>query len=391
MTTFRALPPALAPYVEKEFWGLWRRESGQNGKLTKVPYQSRRPSEHASSKNSTTWSDFATAQQAYEAGHGDGIVFCLLGSGLTAFDLDDCRNATTGEIEPAARDLIKRAKSYVEITPSGAGLRIIGKGSGPSVQRKQPVPNGNGMTVESYRNCARFITITGDALPEATAELADNDALIEKVVAELDKAKAKAKQARGRGGKQGGKGKRKKKLDLDDIIKNGEGGHFGGDRSKAVWFVINRLIEQSKSADEIVAVLLDHNNRISEHLYDHANSENYARAQVDKAQTIPRPRSSGSPSSRRSNTSNSARARRRNWDSAPVVSTGWSRLCAKSLGSMWTMASKGMKLRFPKWSRGRRRSMARSYSVTSLPRSAATSSCPITRAISAPCGRSIPI
>ena len=100
MTTFRALPPALAPYVEKEFWGLWRRESGQNGKLTKVPYQSRRPSEHASSKDPTTWSDFATAQQAYEAGHGDGIVFCLLGSGLTAFDLDDCRNATTGE-QPA--------------------------------------------------------------------------------------------------------------------------------------------------------------------------------------------------------------------------------------------------------------------------------------------------
>jgi primase-polymerase (primpol)-like protein len=284
MKTFRALPSALAPYAEKEFWGLWRRESGQNGKLTKVPYQARRPSEHASSKDSTTWSDFATAQQAYEAGHGDGIVFCLLGSGLTAFDLDDCRNATTGEIEPAARDLIARARSYVEVTPSGEGLRIIGKGSGPSVHRKQPVPSGNGMTVESYRNCARFITITGDALPEATLELGDNDALLDQVVKDLDAAKTKAKQAKGKGGKQGGKGKRKKKLDLDDIIKNGEGGHFGGDRSRAVWFVIHGLLWLGKGMDEIVAILIDPANGIAAHCLDQPDPERHARRQVEKAQ-----------------------------------------------------------------------------------------------------------
>src|SRR5262249_7520997 len=157
-----------------------------------------------------------------------GVVLCLLGSDLTALDLDDCRNVTTGEIEPAARDLFARARSYVEITPSGEGLRIIGKGHGPKVHRKQPVPSGNGMTVESYRNCERFITITGNALSEATAELADNDALLDQVVSELDA--AKAKQAKGKGSKQGGKGQRSKKPDLDDLIKNGEGGHFGGDR-----------------------------------------------------------------------------------------------------------------------------------------------------------------
>src|SRR5262245_33791756 len=185
MKTFRTLPTALAPYAPQERWGLWGRRTGKNGKPTKVPYQARHPSKLASSKDPATWSDFPTALQAYQAGQGDGVVLSLLDSYLTAFDLDDCRNATTGEIEPAARDLIARAQSYVEITPSGAGLRIIGKGSGPKVHRKQTVPGANGMTVESYRNCERFITITGNALPEATAELADNDALVDQVVGEL--------------------------------------------------------------------------------------------------------------------------------------------------------------------------------------------------------------
>jgi len=277
MKTFRALPPALAPYAERKVWAVWRQRTGKNGKPTKVPYQAHYPRKLADSSDPATWSEFAPALRAYEAGQSDGIVFSILGSGLTAFDLDDCRNSTTGEIEPAARDLVKRAKSYVEVTPSGEGLHIIGKGGGAKIHRQQPVPNGNGMVVESYRNCARFITVTGDALPEATAELADNDKLLDQVVAELDKAK-------GKGSKQRGKGQRKKKRDLDDLIKNGEGGHFGGDRSRAVWFVINRLLEQGKSTDEIVAVLIDPANGISAHCLDQPNPEQHARRQVEKAQ-----------------------------------------------------------------------------------------------------------
>src|SRR5262249_39506721 len=108
MKTFRGLPSALSPYAPQERWDLWRCGINKKGKPTKVPYQAHHPSRLASSKDPATWSDFPTALRAYEAGHGDGIVLCLLGSDLTAFDLDDCRNATTGEIEPAARDLAPR-------------------------------------------------------------------------------------------------------------------------------------------------------------------------------------------------------------------------------------------------------------------------------------------
>ena len=148
MGTFLGLPAALTPYAKKPWWILWRFETGKNGKQTKVPYRARDPKRKASCSDPATWVDFDTAFAVYHAGSkADGVGFCLLNSGLVAFDLDDCRNATTGELESAARDLIARAKSYVEITPSGTGLRVIGTGNGIKVDRKQAVPGANGMSV----------------------------------------------------------------------------------------------------------------------------------------------------------------------------------------------------------------------------------------------------
>jgi primase-polymerase (primpol)-like protein len=196
MGTFIALPPALAPYASEPRWVIWRFET-RNGKTTKPPYQARAPQQHASSNAPATWADFATALAAYQGGQADGIGLCLLNSNLVAFDLDDCRDVATGAIEPAARKLVERAKSYVEITPSGTGLRIIGLGSGPKVHRKQQVPRANGMTVETYRQCERFIAVTGNALAEASAELADDDALVDQLVAELDAARPSPKESGG--------------------------------------------------------------------------------------------------------------------------------------------------------------------------------------------------
>src|SRR5262249_59366958 len=117
--------------------------------------------------------------------------------------------------------------AYVEITPSGEGLRILLNGTGGKIHRKQSVPNANGMTIETYRQAERFICITGNVLPEATAQIADDNGLMDDVVAKLDAAAKKAKA-------QGGATKQQKrgKLDLSDIILNGEQGLFAGDRSR---------------------------------------------------------------------------------------------------------------------------------------------------------------
>ena len=84
-------------------------------------------------------------------------------------------------------NLIEKADSYTEITPSKTGLRIIGRGIGPYIHRKQTVPAANGVSLESFRKATRFITISWDALPGfRNKELADLDALMDAVVAELD-------------------------------------------------------------------------------------------------------------------------------------------------------------------------------------------------------------
>ena len=261
MGKFIDLPAALRPYAKDPVWVAWKIEPSKKkpGKFTKVPYRAADPRWKAKCNDATTWATFDVALKAFKAGRCDGIGFCLLGTDLGAFDLDDCRNPQSGELEDQARELIDKAKSYTEITPSDTGLRIILKATGPKLHRAQPVPNANGMKIESYRKAERFITVTGNILPGVPDQIADGDALLDETVARLDAAN---KQAKAAGGAKRAKGK-KKKLDLDDIIKHGEGGHFSGNRSAAVWWVINQMIRQNIPDCDILAVLLDHNNKIS--------------------------------------------------------------------------------------------------------------------------------
>src|SRR5262249_77873 len=117
-----------------------------------------------------------------------------------------------------------------------------------------------------------------NALPGATTQLANGDVLMEEIVAKLDKA---AKQTKSQKGSK--RAHKKRDLDLDDVIRNGEQGLFGGDRSKAGWWVVNEMLRRGDTPTAIVATLLDHNNKISEHVYDQSNPGDYAWKQVTKA------------------------------------------------------------------------------------------------------------
>src|SRR5262249_51505045 len=165
MGTFKGLPTALTHLAAQDLWVIWRWKKTKKGKLTKPLYQARAPKQHAKSNDPSTWAPFDAALTAYNSGQADGIGLCLLNTDLAVFDADDCRNSTSGVLEPAAERLIKLANTYVEVTPSGTGLRIIGIGRGVQIHRKQVVPNANGMQLESYRRAERYITVTGDALP----------------------------------------------------------------------------------------------------------------------------------------------------------------------------------------------------------------------------------
>jgi hypothetical protein len=263
------LPPALQPFAAENRWVVWKLVKNRKGKLTKPPYRANAPHQHAKCDDPSTWCDLPTAMQAYRQDLCDGIGFALMGSDYGAFDLDDCRDAKTGDLIPWAQDKIERSKSYAEVTPSGEGVRIIGIAMGDHMHRKFDVPNANGASVELYRKAERFITVTGQELGGAATTLANIDALLDATEAELDDEKKK---------------KLKPKHDLGKLIKDGCGQDFGGDRSRAVWYVINRLLKQGRAADDIVAVLLDRGNGISSHIYDQPHPDEYARKQVENAQ-----------------------------------------------------------------------------------------------------------
>jgi hypothetical protein len=82
---------------------------------------------------------------------------------------------------------------------------------------------------------------------------------------------------------------KKKKADdwLDRVIANGpdhEGPRsYGGDRSKALWAVCTALVRRNTSVDDIVTIITDRKNKISEHIYDQSSPEKYARRQAEKA------------------------------------------------------------------------------------------------------------
>lgn len=180
------LPDALEPLTELKCWVVWKLEENTKGKLTKIPYQAAHPDRKAKSNDPQTWATFDAACATAARAKVNGIGFVLLTCDIVAFDIDKCRDKETGVIHSWAMALVEKAGSYTEITPSGTGLRIIGRGVGARVQRKQQVIDG--VSLETFRKTERFITVTGNALPDTKAELADLDALMDATVAELDAA-----------------------------------------------------------------------------------------------------------------------------------------------------------------------------------------------------------
>jgi putative DNA primase/helicase len=180
------LPPALAPLTRQPRWVLWRWEL-RNGRWTKPPLQ--RNGDYAKNNDPATWCTYADALGAIGAIKADGIGYMLLNDDLhlAANDLDDCRDASTGNVAPWAQTYLDRANgAYVEISPSGTGFRIIGTSDKPAMHNKFPI-NGAGdrAAIEVYRNIetGRYITITGMVANNFTA-LTNIDPLIDSIIAE---------------------------------------------------------------------------------------------------------------------------------------------------------------------------------------------------------------
>jgi predicted P-loop ATPase len=186
------LPKALQHLTKLLRWVVWRwvKTVRKNGEVTwtKPPYQARYPGVKARSNDPDTWGDYETAVRAVEAGDADGIGLMLKNSEVAAADLDEVRDAQTGDLLDWAKQLCAEADGiglYVEVTVSGAGLRFIGLAQGSELHRKFTFDRKSGAGIELYRNTARYITISG--LQENSAEsLGPIDGYLDTLLARYD-------------------------------------------------------------------------------------------------------------------------------------------------------------------------------------------------------------
>ena len=162
------LPAALLPFTRLPRWVVWRWElrASKNGraKWTKPPFQPSSPERAAKSNDPSTWGIYDEAVSAVLAGKADGIGLMLKDGEAAAGDLDHVRNAETGELLDWAGRLCAEADElglYREVTVSGCGFRFIGSSQGGELHRKFTFDRKSGAGIELYRNCARYITISG--------------------------------------------------------------------------------------------------------------------------------------------------------------------------------------------------------------------------------------
>jgi putative DNA primase/helicase len=155
------IPSALRRLPQWVLWRLVERE----GKPTKVPFTPEGTPASVSDPN--TWTDFQTALQAYEQGRFDGIGFVLTPeAGIVCVDIDHAKNGT--DWTPEAMAMVRLLDTYTEVSPSGEGLHLWALGRLPEGRRRR---NG----VEMY-DSRRFVTITGNHLPDTPADLQERTA-----------------------------------------------------------------------------------------------------------------------------------------------------------------------------------------------------------------------
>ena len=192
------LPAALAALFERPQWAVWRWTQLADGGWQKPPFIASEPQRHASVKDPGTWTDYASALTAVNAGNADGITYILTENDpFVAIDLDHCRDVNTHSIDIWAQNFLDTSRhSYSEVTPSGTGCRIWGMTDSTGVLHKKfsLMIDGKEAAVELFRRTNKALTITGYAL-DTIRELTNIDLVIDWAIVWVERRKAAAADA----------------------------------------------------------------------------------------------------------------------------------------------------------------------------------------------------
>ena len=191
--------PGLAAMLAVDRWCIWywRVRNGQKSKVPRIPGTLA----NAMSNDLTGARSYDVARAAVLAEESTaGVGWMMLDDlGRAAIDIDHCRDKATGRVDGWALALLTAAGgAYREVTPSGTGLRVIGRlsaaGGGleafQAVSRVKPWVAGlegpdseeerrwwgvgirADAAVEIYHACARYITVTGwDGVGDCEADI----------------------------------------------------------------------------------------------------------------------------------------------------------------------------------------------------------------------------
>jgi putative DNA primase/helicase len=195
--------PGLAAMLAVSRWCLWywrviERKDGRRGR-TKVPViPGTGIGVRVNDLEGVVGYDAASAAVLAEGAAGVG--WRMEGDlGLVALDLDHCRDPRTGKIDAWALAILTAAPgAYREVTPSGTGLRVIGRlggglkafqgklrveawiksleGSSDAAEERAFWGGGikAGAAIELFHACARFITMTGwDGIGSCEADITE--------------------------------------------------------------------------------------------------------------------------------------------------------------------------------------------------------------------------
>jgi hypothetical protein len=255
------LPTGLTELCAMPNWVVWRWTKNGSGKWTKPPFQSQFPHTLARNNEATTWSSHAAAAEAVTHGKADGVGFVLTETNVVAIDLDRCHDPATGKIDSWAQAIIDQADgAYVEITVSGTGLRVVGKGAGEKAHTNYKVEGRDGAKIEIYRGAVRYITVSGVEIGHCAA-LSNIDALIDNLVAQYgEKQAAVGDQGNFKLARRG----------INDLIRNGAPER---QRSEVFQSVIFRLANAGLSIDDIEQALTEYPNGIAQKYADRLRDE----------------------------------------------------------------------------------------------------------------------
>lgn len=119
----------------------------------------------ASSTAPATWTSHA---EAVRSPYGTGLGYVLAdGDDVVVIDLDHCLDG--GRLAPWAAEILAACPpTYTEVSPSGTGLHIWGRGR---LTRGRRIRRDDGAAIEAY-SCGRYIAL-GHRYHQAPLHLAD--------------------------------------------------------------------------------------------------------------------------------------------------------------------------------------------------------------------------